>query len=205
MEGLSHLDNFYKLLLLYFIMQLNKAIKDRKSVRKFKSTKPDWRDIVEAIESVRYAPMAGDIFSLRFILIDDLDKIAKLASSRGSDQDFVSTAQYIVAVCNNPKNTVSSYGERGKKYLKQQAGAAIQNFLLSIEEKGLATCWIGSFDDKQVKAILGIPNNVDIEAFFPIGYEMGKKLRRRKIELDKILYFNKYKGKKMVVLRNTRA
>lgn len=186
-------------------MQLNKAIKNRKSVRKFKSKEPDWRDIVEAIDSIRYAPMAGDIFSLRFILIDDLDKIAKLASSRGSDQDFIGTAKYIVAVCSNPKNTVNSYGERGKKYLKQQAGAAIQNFLLSIEEKGLATCWIGSFDDKQVKAILGIPNNVDIEAFFPIGYEMGKKLRRRKIELDKILYFNKYKNKKMKAPRSTRA
>jgi len=191
-------------------MQLNKTIKERRSIRKFKTTKtPDWRDIVDAMDSVRYAPMAGDLFSLKFILVDDPDKIAKLASSRGTDQGFVGTAKYIVVVCSDPKHTISSYGERGKMYLKQQAGAAIQNFLLSIHEKGLATCWIGSFDNQQIKNILKIPNEVNVEALFPIGYGMEKKLKKRKIELDKFLYFNQYKreerGKKMNPLRVGRA
>lgn len=91
-----------------------------------------------------------------------------------------------------------SYKERGKKYCKQQAGAAIQNFLLKIHESGLATCWIGHFDDTKVKEILRIPEDIEVEALFPIGYEYRKPLtKKEKVRLDSVLYFEKYKNKRM--------
>ena len=77
------------------------------------------------------------------------------------------------------------------------AGAAIQNFLLKIEEAGLATCWIGHFVEEQVKDELKIPDDVTVEALFPIGYEFTKPRRKSKIDLDRILYFNSYQNKKM--------
>ena len=46
-------------------MDLDKTIKARRSVRKFKSSKPNWRDILECIDAMRYAPMAGNNFSLK--------------------------------------------------------------------------------------------------------------------------------------------
>ena len=92
---------------------------------------------------------------------------------------------------------MNAYGERGRVYCKQQAGAAIQNFLLKIEEKGLSTCWVGHFADNLVKEILKIPDEIDVEAFFPIGYEFKNQRRRAKIDLDEVLYFEKYKNKKM--------
>jgi len=177
-------------------MELDKAIKSRKSVRKFKDQKSDWRDIIECIDSARYAPMAGNNYSLKFILVDDKEKIQKLADA--AQQPFIAQTQYVVVVCSNPSRTINAYEERGKRYLRQQAGAAIQNFLLKIEEVGLSTCWIGAFVDYLVKETLQIPNNIDVEALFPIGYEY-KKTRTRKIktDLDNILYFNKYGNRKM--------
>ncbi len=62
-------------------MDLDKAIKSRKSVKKFKDKKPDWRDIIEVIDSMRYAPMAGNNFSLKFILVDNKEKIKKISKS----------------------------------------------------------------------------------------------------------------------------
>ena len=56
---------------------LDKIIHNRRSVKKFKSTKPDWRTIIECIDAMRYAPMAGNNYSLKFILVDDKDKINK--------------------------------------------------------------------------------------------------------------------------------
>ena len=176
-------------------MQLDKAIRKRKSVRKFSSRKPDWRVIIEAIDAARYAPMAGKNYTLKFILVYDLEKIKKLASC--CQQDFVAQSHYVVVVCTNPSRTINAFGKRGERYLKQQAGAAIQNFLLKIEEYGLSTCWIGSFVDNQIKDALGIPKEVGVEAIFPIGYEFKKEKPRNKINLDNILYFNKYKNKKM--------
>ena len=56
-------------------MDLTKAIQSRRSVRKFKDKKPNWRDIIECIDSMRYAPMAGNNFTLKFILVTDEEKI----------------------------------------------------------------------------------------------------------------------------------
>ncbi len=178
-------------------MELDKAITSRKSVKKFSKKKPDWRKIIEAIDMTRYAPMAGNFFSLKFILVSDKEKIQKLAEA--SQQEFISDAQYVVVVCSAPSRTLNAYEEHGKNYLKQQAGAGIQNFLLKLEEFGLATCWIGHFIDEQVKKILEIPKEINTEAFFPIGYEKenAKTNPKRKIELDRILYFNEYGKRRM--------
>ena len=177
-------------------MELDKAIQLRKSVRKFKTKKPDWRDIIECIDSARYAPMAGGMYSLKFILVDDKKTIQKLADA--AQQQFVSQAQYVVVVCTNPSRTINSYDERGEMYCRQQAGAAIENFLLKIEETGLSTCWTGAFVDKLVKEALKIPDDINVEAMFPIGYEFEKpRTRKAKIDIDRILYFNKYGNKKM--------
>lgn len=180
-------------------MQLDEAIQSRKSVKNFSDKKPDWRDIIEAIDSARFAPMAGNIYSLRFIIINDKEKIQKV--SECCQQDFVGKVHYIVVACSDGEKTQNAFGERAEKYLKQQAGASIQNFLLKIEEAGLKTCWIGYFVDDMIKNELSIPKNIEIEAIFPIGYETkakgAKRIPRRETDLDGILYFNKWKNKKM--------
>ena len=177
-------------------MELDKAIKGRSSVKKFNSRKPDWRDIIECIDAARYAPMAGGNYSLKFILVDDREKIRNIAEA--CQQSFVGTAHYVVIACSNPGRTTNAYGKSGESYLRQQAGAAIQNFLLKIVETGLSTCWVGYFVESQVKRELKIPEETNVEAVFPIGFEYEKKrTRKAKIDLDNILYFNSYGQKKM--------
>ena len=48
-------------------MDLDKAIKSRKSVRHFADKKPNWRDIIECIDAARFAPMAGNLFPLKYM------------------------------------------------------------------------------------------------------------------------------------------
>jgi nitroreductase len=177
-------------------MQLDNAIKKRHSVRKYTRQLPDWRTIIECIDSVRYAPMAGNNFTLKFILVSEPEKIRKIAQA--AQQDFVASARYVVVACSTPFRTINAYGEKGGVYVRQQAGASIQNFLLKIEESGLATCWIGYFAEEQVKRTLSIPEDAQVEAIFPIGYEFPKSYtKRKKIDLDMILRFNSFKNKKM--------
>lgn len=178
-------------------MELDKAIQNRYSCRNFSDKKPNWRVIIECIDSARYAPMAGGIFSLRFILVDKPEIIQKISDS--CQQDFFKNVHYLVAVVSNKDLTSNSFEERAEKYLRQQAGAGIQNFLLKLTESGLATCWVGHFVDEQIKKELGIPGKSNIEAVFPIGYEAKKpKTRKAKIELDNILFFNSFGNKNMI-------
>jgi nitroreductase len=182
-------------------MELDKAIQLRKSIRNFQRKKPDWRDIIECIDACRYAPMAGGIFTPKFILVDEKEKINKIAEA--AQQGFISKAHYVLVVCSKIQKTVDSYGKRGEIYSRQQAGAAIQNFLLKIEEKNLSTCWVGQFVESQVKRILQISDDIQIEAVFPIGYAFpsDKKRKKRKIDFDNVLYFHKYGNKRMEIPR----
>ncbi|MBU1135924.1 MAG: nitroreductase family protein [Nanoarchaeota archaeon] len=184
-------------------MDINKAIKERHSVRKYTSKKPDWRKIIEAIDYARLGPLAGNISTLKFLIVIDEEKIIEI--NRACQQKFISGAKSLVVVCSKKDRSLMSYGERGDRYIKQQAGAAIENFLLKITELGLATCWVGAFADENVRQILQIPEDVDIEGIFPIGYELGKSKQRAKPNLDTILFFDKWGQKHMKPVRNVHA
>ena len=106
-------------------MELDKAIKGRSSVKKFNSKKPDWRDIIEAIDAARYAPMAGGNYSLKFILVSDSEKIRNIAEA--CQQPFVGQAHYLVVACSVPDRLTNAYEKQGEVYARQQAGAAIEN------------------------------------------------------------------------------
>ncbi len=185
-------------------MDIDKAIKERHSVRSYKSKAPDWRDIIKAIDSARLAPLAGNIPTLKFILVAEKDKIQQIADA--CQQDFVGTAKYLVVVCTDANQTARSYDNRGNRYCSQQAGAAIENFLLKLTDLGLAACWVGAFLEQQVKRILQIPEDIIVEGLFPIGYEMPPKAKQKpKPRLDEILYFDKWKNKYMKPIKKVEA
>jgi len=185
-------------------MDLDKAIQKTVNVKKFKDKKPDWKDIIECINAARFTSMAGNNYTLKFILVDDKEKIQKITSA--TQQPFVSSAHYLVVICSDPKRTINMYENRGKIYFRQQAGAGIQNFLLKLEEYGLSTYWVRLFVDRIVKKELDIPEGIEVEGIFPIGYEFEKKRTRdAPIDLDRILYFNSYDNKKMNKIKKLSA
>ncbi len=177
-------------------MDLDKAIQERKSVRKYSNKIPDWRDIIEAIDSCRYSPMSGNNYSLKFILTKDEKIIKKI--SQACQQSFLENAPFLVIVLSDSSRTLNLFGERGQRYLKQQAGAAIENFLLKIQDYGLSSCWVGHFVDYLIKEALKIPEGIDVEAVLPVGYESKESSsKRRKIDLNRILFFDEY-GERMM-------
>ncbi len=177
-------------------MKIEDAIKERKSSRKYHHKKPDWRKIIKAIDAARYAPMAGNIFSLKFILVQDEKRIEQIG--KACQQDFVRNAQAIVVAVSNDAKVEKSYDKFGKKFARQQAGAAIENFLLEIVSQGLATCWVGYFVEDQIKRACDIPDDFTVEAVFPVGIPSKiRETRKPKPELDNIIYFDKFKNKYM--------
>lgn len=177
-------------------MQLQDAIKKRKSVRRYSHKSPDWRKIIRAIDLTRFSPSAGNQFSLKFIMVSDKYKIKKI--SEATQQEFVGTASYVVVAVSDDSKLVKLYGERGIRYSSLQAGASIQNFLLALTEQSLVTTWVGHFYEEQIKEVLDIPENLFVEGVFPIGIETKIKTKERlKPDLENIIYFDKWGNKKM--------
>ncbi len=142
-------------------------------------------------------------FTLKFLIVKNKEKIQGIANA--SEQSFIATTDYVVVIYSDPSRLINLFSERGKRYSRQQAGAAIENFWLSLIDKGLSTCWVGHFDDDMIKKLLKIPNKMELEAVFPIGYDSGKTKRRKRLDLDRILYFDSHGNKKMKTPYNPEA
>ena len=171
-------------------MDLKKVLENRHSTRRFKKSKPvKFKEIIEVMDAARYAPSAGGLFTLKLILVDDDDLKSKVADAC-LGQSFIAEAPYVIVVCSEMDQIKRSYGKRADIYARQQAGAAIENMLLKITDLGLASCWIGAFEDNMIKRILKIPETANVEAILPVGYAFGKEEIKDKIELRRVVRFN---------------
>jgi len=178
-------------------MELKKILEKRHCSRKFRAKKVGWNDLSLILDSARYAPCAGGIFTIKLIVVDNDEKKKKLAEA-ALGQSFIAEAPYIIIVCSDMERIKSSYGNFAEKYASQQAGAAIENMFLKATELGLSTCWIGTFDENAIKRIMHIPDKAKVEALLPVGYEMEKSFIKEKISLKRIVRFNDWENKELV-------
>ena len=51
---------------------------------------------------------------------------------------------------------------------------AVENMILTAINEGLSTCCVGSFDEKEVKATLGVPDNFEVVLLLAVGYSREK-------------------------------
>ncbi len=177
-------------------MEFNAIIKKRKSVKAFISKKPSWKFILDAIEAANQNPFAGNHNNLKFLIIEEketINRIAKLA-----EQTWISESNILVLVCSDETHLENIYGERGRVYSRQQAGAAIQTLLLKLVDLGLSACWVGSYKDEIIKEILKIPQHIQIEAIIPIGYENKKAQSKKpgKKELENTIFWEKWENER---------
>ncbi|HOJ31769.1 MAG TPA: SagB/ThcOx family dehydrogenase [bacterium] len=82
-------------------------------------------------------------------------------------QQSIKQAPAVVVIAANFSRTERRYGDRARQYVFIEVGHAAENIYLQAESLGLATVAIGAFNDKMVKEILNIPQ--DILYLMPVG------------------------------------
>ena len=162
-------------------MELSDAIRKRRSVRHFntKLSVSD-EDVSALLEAAIAAPTAGNIQPWRFVVVRSADVRERLASAL--QQRWAAAAPLVIVVCVDPRPCAARYGDRGEfLYAIQDSAAAVENILLTAVDRGLASCWIGAFDEKAVAAAVGISSPISPVAVLPIGHSAesaGKPARR---------------------------
>ena len=171
-------------------MEVREAIEKRASIRKYKNTPINKEKIEELLYYANRAPSAGNLQARDFIIVDD-DVIKERLAKAAYGQEFIKNAPILVVFCANLRR-ISPYGERGKKfYCIQDVAASIQNFLLVAFDEGLATCWIGAFDDKKVCNILELSSWIKPVAIVTIGYA-DEEAKTDRIDIKKLIHYNKW-------------
>lgn len=145
-------------------MDTFQAIQTRKSIRAYQE-KPVPRDSLERIlEAGRLAPSARNIEPWHFITVTNPEK--RKALSKGMYAKFVAGAPLVIAVCGNKKASSDWYAV--------DASLAAENMVLAAVNEGLGTCFVGSFDEADVKAILKVPENFEVLVMITVGYPQEK-------------------------------
>ena len=173
-------------------MELQEAIKGRRSIRNFKKQNVPEETIAQLIEAASYAPSAGNIQPWQFIIVKNPTVKKKLAES-ALNQNHVNDAPVVIVVCADEKRSSMGYGTRGRTlYCIQDTAAATQNILLTAYSLGLGTCWIGSFNEDEAKEALNAPESIRPVAMIPVGYPDENPRQRGRKLLSQITHYDSF-------------
>lgn len=146
-------------------------LQSRHCTREFDPTKKVPKEMIEKlIEAGEMAPSAGGLKSQKFFVIEDREEKEKIARA-AFEQDFIADAGVVIVVCSDVTCVEEKYGKRGREvYAIEDAAAAGENIMLAATALGLGVCWVGAFDEEEIRGILGLPSHIRPLIIFPIGY-----------------------------------
>lgn len=173
-------------------MDVFKAIKERRSIRSFTTENVSDAAVKLLIEAARYAPSAGNTQPLELVVVRD-PEIKRRLSLAALNQTYIQKASIVFVVCADVTRSKKGYGSRGEKlYSIQDTAAATENILLAAHELGLATCWIGAFNEEDVAWVINAPKNTKPVAIVPVGYPAEKPSVPKRRIADEIIHYETF-------------
>ncbi|TES87370.1 MAG: nitroreductase, partial [Candidatus Aminicenantes bacterium] len=170
-------------------MKVLEVIQKRQSVRKYKKDPIPEKAFMRVLEAARLAPSGKNFQPWKFIIVKDKALKEKLAQA-SAGQFFMAEAPIIIVGCGFPDNCYAHMGRYMKSW-SVDVTIALEHLILQAQEEGLGTCWIGSFEEEEVKAILNIPENVKVLALTPLGYPDEIPRFRGRKSLDEIISYDR--------------
>ena len=160
------------------------TVRHRHSVRKYQSgADVDEAQIHAILEMACAAPSAGDLQSYQIHVVTDQSKRDALRQISG-DQAFISEAPVALVFCADTQRSAGEYGERGEElYAIQDATIAASYAQLAIVAAGLASAWVGFFDEAELAKMLGLEKGMKPIAIICAGHaaELPEPTPRRRM------------------------
>jgi len=170
-------------------MEVQEAIKNRRSVRAYKSEPIPEEKLNKVLEAARLAPSAHNAQEWKFVVVKDAKKREEMVGA-AANQSFVGEAPVIiVAVALNPERIMSC----GVPAYAVDLAIAIDHMTLQAVEEGLGTCWIGAFSQEKVKQVLGIPTKLKVVALLPLGFPADTPGPKTRKNIEEIVCYEDFK------------
>ncbi len=177
-------------------MEFSELAKVRQSDRKYLGNPVEQEKLDQCLETARLSPSANNAQPWKFIVVDDpalKEQVADCAASMGMNK-FTHQAPVLVAVVLEKNNVMSSIGSviQKKEYRLLDVGIAANQFCLQAADLGLGTCIIGWFDEKRVKALLGVDRKKRVPLLISLGYPDSPTRRKTRKPIEEIASRNRY-------------
>jgi len=164
-------------------MEFTEVLTKRRSIRSYKPQPVEVNKLRRIFEAANIAPSAGNLQAYQVRVVRDQAKRNALAQA-AHGQGFIADSPVALVFCADPARSEQKYGKRGSElYSVQDATIAATYAMLAAVDLGLATVWVGDFDEKQVQRILET-KSIRPVAIFSLGYaaEQPQPSPRRAIE-----------------------
>jgi len=179
-----------------------KVIQDRRSIREFAPEDVADQELDMILEAGRQAPSGENAQPWRFIVIDDHSLKENLCSEAFTGiykmSRFAAQAPVVIVVLCRMDFVAHRLGGQIQRtgFHLIDIGIAGEHFVLQAEELGLATCWMGWFNNRKARRVLKVPRRYKIIAFLPVGYAASRPPRETvRIALDEIAWWNGFEKK----------
>lgn len=164
------------------------AIESRRSIRAYKDKDVEEEKLKLVLNAARLSPSASNKQDLKFIVVHDKNTRKELAAA-ARNQNFIGEAPVVIIACGtNPTRKMRG----GQFTCPIDLAIAIDHMTLKAVEEGLGTCWIGSFNEPDVKKILQIPDAVAVVVLLPIGYPAHQPVPTSRKNLEEIICYEKW-------------
>lgn len=192
-------------------MDLMQAIRERRSIRKFRPDPIPEEALGAVLEAARLAPSWANTQCWRLVVVRNPDTRAKLAEALTTGRPGAKNAAFeavrnapivIVACAQRGLSGCYSAGDKkgapatdkGEWWFMFDLGLAMHNLTLAAHALGLGTVHVGLFDAAAVARILGVPESVAVVEIIPLGRPDENPPARPRKELSEFVFYEKYSG-----------
>lgn len=177
-------------------------IVNRRSIRKYREEAVKDEQILELIDAARLAPSGSNTQPWNFIIVKSPEMKERIASVDHNQQWMRTAPVFLVCVadigCRVEESGNMELDENSPepelKLIIRDAAVAIGYLLLEAEHMGLAACWTGWYEQKQIREILNIPGDKYVCGVITIGYGNEKPKARPRRALDDIIRYESWKA-----------
>jgi len=166
----------------------------RRSCRKFKPDHEIPRDLLENImHAAVAAPSSCNEQPWRYVVVDEKQRVKQLAEAiTDARNSFCKDVSAFIVVMES-KRELDREALQSMKYVGMDIGISVAHIILAAQDVGVASCIIGSFNERKIKTLLGIPKTRRMRLVIALGYsaEENATLKERR-PFEETVTFNKF-------------
>ena len=171
-------------------MDFYEVVRNRRSYRFYEEKMPPQEKIDRILNAARLAPTWANMQGVHYVVVKEPENVEKIWKAIGQRKKFADAPMFIVGAI---AESGSGKNANREAYYPVDFGICFEHVMLAATAEGLATCWIGWFNEKKIKKILDIPDKYRVMGLTPLGYSTKEKgeVKERK-PLEEIVHHEKF-------------
>ena len=185
-------------------MEVREAIERRRAYRSLDPAPISDELIRDLAESASLAPSCFNNQPWRFVFVRDPDVLKEMHRALSKNNEWITNASLIIAVFSRKEDDCVI---RDREYHLFDVGMATAFIVLRATELGLVAHPVAGFSPRKVRAILGIPEDMQVITLVNVGKHADslhdtlteqqkavEKERPERLPFEKFAYVDRYEG-----------